>query len=103
MRTGQTLDEFPDFNDLFRVEAHSGLVENEDRRIMQQGLCQSNTLPIATGEVPDQSVPHSTQLKSPDGLVKCRGECWSCHATELSDEGQIFGDGQFLVDRRRFR
>lgn len=70
---------------------------------MQQCLCQSYALAKPTGEVPDQSVPDSTQLKSSDGLVECRGKVWSCHATKLSDEGQILRDRQFLVDRRRFR
>jgi hypothetical protein len=70
---------------------------------MEQRLRQSHPLAVSAREVADQPVTDRAQLKLADGLVERRRQVPSRHAAESPDEGEILGDGEFLVHRRSFR
>ena len=48
---GQSADQVADFHDLRRIEAHGGFVEDEELRLVQDGLGQSHALPEALAQV----------------------------------------------------
>ena len=58
----QLLDQFPDLRNLPGVQAHSGLVQNDDVWIPQNGLGDTHTLPVTLGQVADQPVFHIRDL-----------------------------------------
>jgi hypothetical protein len=51
---GEPLDELAHLGALARVEALGGLVEDQHRRVSQQGLGDAHPLPVALGEVLDE-------------------------------------------------
>ena len=55
MLFAQLLDQCADLNDLLRVQTDSGLVQNQDRRVADQCLCQTDTLAVALGQVLDDT------------------------------------------------
>ena len=52
----QFLDQAADFDDLSRVQADGGFVENQDRGVVQECLRQSNPLSEAFGEMADHAM-----------------------------------------------
>src|SRR5204862_5917098 len=54
----ERLDEGTDLGDLLRVEADGGLVEDQDVRVADDGLRETDTLAIAFRELPDEPVLH---------------------------------------------
>ena len=60
----QLLNQFPDFDDLNRVEAESRLVQNQNLGIVDHGLGQSHPLLVALGQAPDDAVAHVPQSAS---------------------------------------
>ncbi len=53
---GEALDQVAHFDDLLGIEAHGGLIENDDFGIVHQGLGQADALLVAAGEALDQLV-----------------------------------------------
>ena len=45
----QSLDQVPDLDDLPGVQAHGGLVQDDDLGVAQQGLGDAHPLPVALG------------------------------------------------------
>ena len=62
----QAPDEFPDLNDLFRIQADGWFVENEDRRVMNERLSETDTLPVTPGKVSNQPMLHRAQTQTFD-------------------------------------
>ena len=58
----QLLDQFPDLRNLPGIQSHSGLVQNDDVRVPQNGLGNAHTLPVSLGQVADQPVFHIGNL-----------------------------------------
>ena len=102
MGPGQTLDQFPDFDDLLRIKSHSRLVENQDRWIVEQRLRESHALSVAPRQVADKAVLRGPQAEPLDFTGHGRLQGVSCHAAKSADKLEIFRYGQFLVDRRSF-
>ena len=50
------LDQIPNFDDLLRVEADGGLVQNQNLRITDQRLREADALPVALGKIFDNAV-----------------------------------------------
>src|SRR6185437_14789142 len=68
MVAGQAADELPSFQYLAGIKAGSGLVKNEQARVVQDGLRDSHPLTIALGEAPNHpaaNVAQSAAIKSP--------------------------------------
>lgn len=57
----QAFDQRTDFDDLVRVQANGGLVENEHRRIADERLRDTHALPIALGQVLDHR-PYTSSI-----------------------------------------
>jgi len=57
MPLGQSLDKFPDFTDLSRVETDGRLIQDQDIRLIHQGIRQSDALTVSLGEGADELIP----------------------------------------------
>ena len=62
---GQVPDEGADLDDLLGVQAHSGLVQNDDLRVPQQGLGDAHPLAVALGQVADEPALHAGEHGEP--------------------------------------
>ena len=58
----QILDQVADLDDLLRVKADGRLVENQHRRIAQQGLRDADALLVALGQVRNQALVNIVDL-----------------------------------------
>ena len=70
----QLLDEVPDLDDLDGVQAHSGLVQDNDLGVAQQGLGDAHPLLIALGEGGDALAPHLLNLHLVDDGIHLAAE-----------------------------
>ena len=72
----QALDQRPGLDDLLRVQAGGGLVQNQDVGIVDDRLRQSDALPVAFGKLADQLVADIgdgaslASLRLPGGRVR---------------------------------
>ncbi len=62
-------------DDLVRIEAVGGLVQDEQVRIAQQGLRDGDALAVAARELSDEATPHAAERQTFDRRVhrRCRG------------------------------
>ena len=67
---GQVPDQIPDLHHLLGVQAHGGLVQNDDLGKAQDGLGQAHPLPVALGQVPDQPGAHVLQMGQGQDLIQ---------------------------------
>ena len=58
----QLFDQFPDLNDLLRIESDRRLIQYNDFGIANDCLRKSDSLPVTFGEVSDQPVLHVHDL-----------------------------------------
>ena len=61
---GQAANQLAGFVDLFGIQAGGGLVENQNIGIVDDGLGQSDALPVAFGELADQLVSRRRRWRS---------------------------------------
>jgi len=102
-RARQVADQLPDFDDLFRVEPDRRLVQDEDRRVVDEGLGQPDPLLEAAGEVGDQPAPRLAQRHPLQDLVEGHRQAFRLDVLDPPDEGQVLGDRHLGVERQDFR
>lgn len=64
--SAEALDEVADLDDLLRVKADGGLVQNEDRRVAEQSLRNADTLLVALRQVADETSVDVVNLRRGD-------------------------------------
>ena len=97
------LYERPDLVLLVRVEAVRRLVQDERRRVVQEGLCESDALLVALGERLDRLVSDRGEVGEGDGpldLVRARRA--APETADFRDESEEFADGHFRIGRGVF-
>ncbi len=103
---GETTNQIPRLDDLFRVQARGGFVEDQHLGVVQQRLRQTDTLfvplrqarAVAIGHVINMGLAHrALDLRLALGLVH-RGR-----QLQLGDKGQILLHRHVGVQGRRFR
>src|SRR4051794_12423784 len=98
--TGQALDEPPGFIDLLRIQSRGRLVQNENVGIVDDGLRQSNALPVALRELSDQLVSDVGNETSLHYLLSSALEFGVWNAFQPSNKQQIIYNAHFGVNRR---
>ena len=71
--SAEALDEVADLDDLLRVEANGGLVQNEDRRVAEQSLRNADTLLVALRQVADETSVDVVDLRQAADLAEKAG------------------------------
>ena len=67
--SAEALDEVADLDDLLRVKADGGLVQNEDRRVAEQSLRNADTLLVALRQVADETRVNVVNLRQAADLA----------------------------------
>jgi hypothetical protein len=99
---GEALDEVASLVNLLGVEARGGLVENENVRIMDDGLRQADSLAIALGELTEQLVLHVVDVAAARDEIDPLAQRRPGKPLELADKFQILGCAHLGIKRRRF-
>ena len=99
----EVLYEVADLDYLPGVEAHGGLVEDDDLRVAQQGLGDAHALAIALGEVLYEPVRDVAYLRDGHDALHLLCELGPAQALSVSDEGEIFPRRPVHVERRLLR
>ena len=102
MVLAQALNERADFDDLVGVEPHRRLVQNQYRRIADEGLCEADPLPIALGQVLDKPSVHVGDFHQPADLRDMLGAGQGAFL-KIVHEVQIFAHRHVQIQRRLLR
>ena len=100
---GEPLDEGADLENLDRIEAVRGLVEDEDLGLVQDRLGEPDTLTVALGELRDRPDQVLAQARGEHGLLHRGDPLFDGDAPELRHHEQILLDEHFRVERRVLR
>ena len=88
-RCPSLLDERADLDDLQRVQAHGGFVQNDDLRVAQQGLGDADALLISLGQRGDALVAHGRHARLLQDLADLPPELCAAQALGLAHELQV--------------
>ena len=99
----QLSDEVPDLDDLQGVQAHGGLIQNDDLGAAQQGLGDAHPLAVALGQGGDAAVLHVLEPGLGDNLLDLEIQVRAPEAFGLSHEPEILQGRLVHVEGRLFR
>ena len=99
MVLAERADEVADLDDLLRVEADRGLVEDDDGRIADEGLGDADALPVALREVADEAVLDVVDLRNLADLFEVTLAVEPARL-DVVDEVQVFLHRHVDVERR---
>src|SRR5262249_44919283 len=97
----QTRDQSADLADLDRIEADGRLVEDQHGRVVHDRLRQADALPIALGEIADDSPPRLDQPAALDRAIDGRGALGARHVLDAGDVAEIALDAHLGIERGR--
>ena len=100
MVPAERADEIADLDDLARVEADRGLVEDDDLGIGEDGLCDADALTVALREVLDEPVRVFAEAGFLNGPVDGVPELVAPETARLSDEREVLVRGHVRAARR---
>ena len=103
MGLAQFPDQFTDADDLRRVQADRGLIQNDQLRAAQKSLRNAHALAVALGQAADEPGHHLIQPSAPGGLLHLLAALGFFDPLELGRKVQIFLHGHFRVQRRLLR
>lgn len=96
----QGLDEGADLDDLLGVQAHGGLVQDDDLRVPQEGLGDAHPLLIALGEVLDEPVGHVGGPGDLHDVAQLLLQLPGAEALGPAHEGEILLGGAVQIEGR---
>ena len=97
----QFLDQATRFDDLLRVEAGCRLVEDQHVRVVEQGLGEADSLPVALRELCALAVGHVRYTRPLHGRLYPGRAIGSRDAFDPGAEHQVIAHGHVRVERRR--
>ena len=98
---GYLLYQFPDFDDLGRVQTVGRLIQNDERRSMDDGLGDSDPLLVSSGQV---FYKPFAEMRYPAFLHgSLHGPTFILHLPQTRSVSQIFFDAQIRKQRRLLR
>ena len=100
MILAQLLDQAADLNHLSRVQAHGGLIQDDDLRTAQQCSGQAHALTVALGQVLDQPVLHLRKTGAVHGLLHLGGAVGLLYLFQLGHEHQILPGSHIHIQGR---
>ena len=98
---GEILDEIACLVDLLGVEAGGGLVENQDVRIVNDGLCEANALPVAFGQFAEKLVSDVGDGTAFRDVIDTLLQLGAGEAFQLADKFEVLGGFHLRIDGRR--
>ena len=102
MALAQFLDQVADLDDLQRVQAHGGFVQNDDLGVAQQRLGDAYTLPVTFGQVGNAAVAHSVNAGFLDDFLDLTVQFLAVQALCFAHKSQIFHGGIIQIQGRVF-
>ena len=102
MLFAQLFHQGTDLDDLFRVETNGRFVQDQNRRIVDERLCQTHTLPVTFGQVLDDSAGNVADPAEIADVLQMRAP-WQLALFQVIDKVQIAHDGHIQVQRRQLR
>ena len=87
----------------FGIEAGRRLVENQDVRVVDDGLREADALPVSFGQLGALTVRHVGDARALHHLLDASRPLAGGHAFDLGDEPEILEDAHVGVERRRLR
>ena len=99
---GETGDQLAGLTLLFRIEAGSGLIENEHGRIVNDSLGEADALPEAFGELADDGVAGLRDGAALADLLDAPVDLMGRDALEFGDKCEVIDNFHLRVERRSF-
>ena len=96
-------DQASDLDNLLRIQSDCRLIQDQDFRVAKQSLRESDTLFIAFGEVPDQTLGNRLQYQHTHGFFHTAFSLICRNALQFRREIQVFPDSHILVQWRLLR
>ena len=87
----------------FGIQAGGRLVEDQQRRIVNDGAADSQALFHSAREAVDQVVALGFQVHQADDFVHARGNCGRIHFVGAGEVVEIFPNLQVVVEREKIR
>ncbi len=102
---GEAGDQLTRFALLFGIETGGRLVENQNRRVVDDGLGDADALAVAFGKLADDGACGRCQDGGSDRSTSSTRLAMSAgwDALQLGDEGQVIGNLHLGVERAAFR
>ena len=101
--SGEAFDQVARFVDLFGVETGSRLIQDQNFRIVDDGLGETNALAVAFGELAQQLVFHVCNRTAIQYVVNSLRQFRPRQPFDLADKRQIFGSAHFQIEWGSFR
>lgn len=99
MGAAQPLDELADHANLVRVQPDGRLVQDDQLRLMDQGIRQPHPLPEPLGELPDHPPAHFGQPALFHDHIHARARMFAAQAFQPGPELQVFPHPHVIVQR----
>ena len=99
----QLTDQITDLDDLFRIQTYRGLIQNDDLRVAKDRLCQSDSLSVTFGKVPDQTLLHIGDLCHFHDLIDLLLPLFFRNFFQFCHEVQVFSDSHVNIQWRKLR
>ena len=96
----QMPNEIPDLHHLLGIQAHGGLVQNDNLGEAQDGLGQADPLAVALGQVPDQPGAHILQMGQGQDLRQLVRPLLLGDLLQLRAEAQVLLHRHIRIQRR---
>src|SRR6266436_9219407 len=101
--TGKLEQEIPELAARDRIDARGGLVEKEERRLVQHGAAESEALLPATGKLRGQAIEVGSEAVELDNFVDAALQARWLEAVDAAVELQVFRDGQIVIETEVLR
>ena len=88
---------------LVRIEIARGLVEDEDRRVVNEGLREPDSLPVAVREVADLFSQYLGQAADLDDALRALLEGVLVELSQVAREAEVLEHAHLEVERRALR
>ena len=103
MFAGQLAQQLANLDNLFGIEPGCGLVEDQDVRVVDDRLRQSDALPVAFGELSNQLVPDISHGAAANHFIDPPPDIRRGDALQPADEVEVLRNLHLGIDWRRFR
>ena len=100
---GQAADQRTRLVDLLGVQAGRRLVQNQHVGIVDDGLRQSDALPVALGELAGGSLAHVLDVAALEHIFDALAQGRAGKPLQPADESEVFDDSHLRIQWRRFR
>ena len=102
MLRGQVLDHFAGLDDLVRIESAGGLIQDQNVRVVDDGLGEPDALPVALRELADDLLSHIGHVAAFADFADAALQIGSGQAFKFADELQVVADGHVGIEGGRF-